>query len=266
MKFLIDVFSLRSDMGNFNLAETGLPNNIHVYFRAKQSEMIDQYVAARAFLQETETNDWNHWFHTAEGEDAAPEFKLRFVSYFYEAALMYYNILVDLSWTLCYVSTEFAITQKGERVYFTGMKTIEEAADFLRKAENNVANPSVNGIGYLKMHCPEYSNVIDMVIDFWNHFGNSTIRNRYNFCKHKGKPAYIELEELRGPRFMNIYLQHKELDGKLQLASNISDVQLRFSLREAIAELREFDDNTLYPYIKGLFQELEDVLNPLPMI
>lgn len=255
-------------MGKFNLAETGLPNNIHVYFRAKQSEILDQYTAARIFLKETETNDWNHWVQSVDDSEARQVFQLRHMSYFYEVALMYYNIVVDMSWVLCYISSEVSLERKGERISFAGMKTIEEAAVLLRTAENSITNPAVEGnpLKYFKAICPELSKAIDRVIEFWNLYGNSTIRKRYNFCKHKGKPAYKELEEFRGPRLMNIYLQRKESDDKFQLVSDISDVQLHFSLKEAIAELREFDDNTLYSYIKGLFEELEDILNPLPMI
>lgn len=29
---------------------------------------------------------------------------------------------------------------------------------------------------------------------------SSVIRKKYNYCKHKGKPAYDEIEELRGKR------------------------------------------------------------------
>ena len=207
MKFLTDVFSLRPDMGNFNLAATGLPNNIDVYFRAKQSEMLDQYIAARIFMRETETDDWNHWVQSADDAEARQVFRLRHMSYFYETALMYYNIVVDLSWVLCYVSAEYACSHKGERVYFEGMRTIEEAAALLRQAEKNVVNPKADNspFGFLKNECPDFSKAIDRVIDFWDKFGYSSIRSRYNFCKHKGKPAYKELEELRGPRFMNIY-------------------------------------------------------------
>lgn len=269
MEFVTDISSLRPNLEKtFNLVETGLPTNIDVYFRAKQKEIIDQYYAARIFMREVETDDWNHWFKPLEDQQDNKAVKLIFSSYFYETALMYYNILVDLSWTICYVSAEFACTQNGKRIDFSGMKSIEEAAELLRKAENNVANPIAEGnpFNYLKKMCPEFSNAIDMVIEFWNKFGNSLIRNRYNFCKHKGKPAYTEIEGLRGPRLMGIYLQSKDSNGKVQLASDIRDVRLQFSLKDAIDELRQFDDYALFPYIQGLFKELEDVLNPLPMI
>ena len=126
MKFLTDIASLHPDLDKaFNIVETGLPTNIDVYFRAQQKEIIDQYYAARLFLREIETEDWNHWFKPLEDQQKNKEFELILSSYFYETALMYYNILVDLSWTICYVSVEFSCTQNGKRIEFSGMKSIE---------------------------------------------------------------------------------------------------------------------------------------------
>lgn len=267
MDFATDIWSLKSPLNKkLNLGD--LPTNTDIYFRAKQKEIIDQYSAARVFMRESETDDWNHWFDPVEDQQHNEAFKLIFTSFFYESALIYYNIIVDLSWTICYVSAEFACTQKGKRVDFSGMKSIEDAAELLRKAENNVTNPTAEGnpFGYLKMMCPEFSNAIDLIINYWNTFGNSLIRNRYNFCKHKGKPSYSEIEELRGGRLMDIYFQNKDTNDKIQIASDIRDVQLQFSLIEAIDELRQFDDNELFPYINSLFKELEDVIKPSPMI
>ena len=56
--------------------------------------------------------------------------------------MIYYNIVVDLSWVACYLAAEYALTQKGKRINFGGMYTIEESYDLLRKAENLVTNPN----------------------------------------------------------------------------------------------------------------------------
>lgn len=79
----------------------------------------------------------------------------------------------------------------------------------MRKAENLVTNPNAeeNPFGYLKIMCPEFSSAIDMIIDFWSEFGRRNIRQRYNFCKHKGKPAYTEIETLAGSHIMGFYQQ-----------------------------------------------------------
>lgn len=108
MEFVNDIRSLlplRSK--RFNLVGTKLPNNKDIFFRAKQQEIFEQYEAARSFLQETETDDWGHWFES--DEEHTPVFALIFTSHFFQAALMFYNIVVDLSWTLCYVSAEYIL-------------------------------------------------------------------------------------------------------------------------------------------------------------
>ena len=105
MDFRTDIFSLEAPSSKkFDLVGVKMPTNIDVYFRAKQKEFIDQYAAARIFMHETETDDWKHWFNEVEDKTANDAFKFIFTSYFYESALMYYNIVVDLSWVLCYIS------------------------------------------------------------------------------------------------------------------------------------------------------------------
>lgn len=63
-----------------------------------------------------ETDDWNHWFNPVEDEVATKYFQLTFRSHFYETALFYYNAIVDISWTLCYVAVEFACSRNGVRI------------------------------------------------------------------------------------------------------------------------------------------------------
>lgn len=269
MDFRTDIFSLEAPSSKkFDLVGVKMPTNIDVYFRAKQKEIIDQYAAARIFMHETETDDWKHWFNEVEDKTANDAFKFIFTSYFYESALMYYNIVVDLSWVLCYISAEFACTQKGNRVDFSGMKSIEDAAELLRSAENNVTAPTAesNPFGYLKMMNPNFSPAIDIIISFWDQFSSTPIRRKYNFCKHKGKPAYSEIEILRGGRLMGFYVEKRSTGEKSQIASDIRDVQFQFSLKEGIEELYKFDDEFLFPYIRDLLNELERVIQPSPMV
>jgi len=268
MEFTTDIFSLEPD-GNrtVNLLGVSMPTSKDVYFRAKQKELLDQYAAARIFMHETETDDWSHWFQPTEDATNQQAFELIFRSYFYESALTYYNIVVDLSWTLCYLSVEFALSQRGQRVDFGGIMPIEDAYKLMRSAENNVTNPNAEDspFTYLKSMCPEYSTAIDMIIDFWNEFGHSNIRQRYNFCKHKGKPAYSEIEALRGGRLMGFYFQQN--DGtRVQMPSDIRDVQMTYSLNDSIEELKTFDDEKLFPYISALLAELERVVDPSPFV
>lgn len=268
MEYSYDILSLeRPAERQIDLLGASLPSSKDVYFRSKQKEIIEQYSAARIFMDETENDDWNHWFNRVEDETAQRYFELTFRAYFYETALTYYNIVVDLSWTACYLATEFALTQRGERIDFGGIQSIDVAYDLMRKAENLVTNPNSeeNPFGYLKIMCPEFSNAIDMIVDFWAEFGSSNIRQRYNFCKHKGKPSYTEIEMLNGSRFMGFYRQNSN-GNRVQLASDPLDVRLKCSLEDSITELLAFDNQKLYPYISALFNEIERVLDPSPFV
>lgn len=269
MEFKTTISSLERPFPvKIQLVGTKLPNNNDVFFRAKQSELIDQYRAARIFLRETETTDWNHWFNPIDDAKHAELSRLMFRSYFYETALFYYNLVVDLSWTLCYVAIEFACTNKGIRVNISGIKPIEESTELLRKAEGNVTSPTAeeNPFLYLKRMCPEFEPVIDQIVCFWNSFCSTDIRKRYNFCKHKGKPAYEEIERLSEERTSSFFFGNRTTGEFTQIASTPQDVKYTFSLEDAISELRDFDDNHLFPYIQNLISTIENILQPSPMV
>lgn len=268
MKFKSDVFSLRPQMPQkVNPVGEKLPSNRDVYFRSKQDEIIDQYLTARFFMHRTEGIDWNHEFNHIEDKSERQYFELEYKAHFYEAALIFYNIVVDLSWTLCYISAEFAVSEKEQRVSFDGFKSIDEAWRLLRDAEEEVRNSSSGKKRFesQKKMYPEFSTAIDMVMEFWKEFGCSDIREKYNYCKHRGKPLYSEIEGLKGPRFMNLYL-HDNMGNRIQCASEQQDVQFRFGLEDSISELHDFDDDKLFPYIFALFSELEHVVNPSPLV
>lgn len=65
---------------------------------------------------------------------------------------------------------------------------------------------------------------------------------------------------------MGIYVENKSSGEVTQIASDISDVKYSFSLEAAIAELQEFDDNVLFPYLDKLIKTIEEILEPSPMI
>lgn len=252
----------------FSLIGASLPSNTDLFFRAKQQEIIDQYHGARLFMYETETTDWQHWFVLTDKPQANATFETMLRAHFYESALMYYNAIVDLSWTLCYVCAEFAVNRNGKRVDLRGMVPLENAASLLRSAENLVTAPTAeeNPFGYLKRMSPEFENAIDMIINFWNAFSDTPVRRKYNYCKHKGKPAYAEISNKYSTRMMAIYFEEKDSGKKTQIASDIRDVRWEFSLSESIDELLHFDNELLYPYLQKLFVELEKVIKPSPFI
>ena len=269
MEFKYDFLTLGCNPPDkFALEGISLPSSRDVYFRAKQSEITDLYGAARMFLEEKEYNtDWRHWFEPVDDPDIQKAFIIKMRSLFYETALFYYNAIVDISWTMCYVCAEFAVTQSGERVEFGNIQPIENAYDLLRKAEGNVTNPTAEGnpFCYIKRMRPEFSDVIDSIISFWEEFGNSSIRHKFNYCKHKGKPVYSELNQFYGPRFMRFY--KKEGSGKrTELAVSPLDVQYTCSLEDSITELLEFDNEKLFPYISDLINKLERIVDPSPLV
>lgn len=263
MKFYTDISELKQNQ-NVDIKVDGakIPSHKDVFFRAKQNEIFEQYESARIFLRETETRDWNHWF-----QDANPKyqevFELLFINRMFEVALMYYNIIVDLSWTLCYVSVEYAVYEKDKKpINMSNLMNIEAAYNALRKAENFVTNPDSNGnpMEYLKTRCPEFKDSIDLIINFWKEFSNSNIRNLYNFIKHKGKPLYEEVEKFRDGGFISLIIKNESYP------TDIRDVQRVINLKDSIKELKEFDDKVLFPYIKKLLKLLEIAVDPSPFV
>ena len=262
MEFNTDIFKLDRDKNfSVNLVGMKLPTNKDLFFRAKQQEIFQQYETARIFLKETDTDDWNHWF-TCNDTNFQGVFELIFTGNIFEAALMYYNIIVDLSWTICYVSAEFAIYQQDKVIDISGMMSIEEAYKKLRNTENAVVNPSNEGnpFQYLKVVCPEYEEAINLIIDFWSKFSNSEIRNLYNYIKHKGKPLYEEVDAFAPGRLLTLHISNEECP------VDVRDIQRKVKLKDAIKELKVFDDELLYPYIKKLFELLEIAVNPSPLV
>ncbi|MCH5262153.1 MAG: hypothetical protein J1F42_04505 [Lachnospiraceae bacterium] len=238
-----------------------------MYFVAKWNELLGRYNAARLFLRKTQEEDWDYWFMRLEDEDFQKAAELYIKSNLYETALINYNILVDLSWAITYVSAEYALYSFDKEGNITnvkevrGMHPIEEAYSLLRKTEEGVSTPHAKGnpFDYLKTMAPEFSSAVDLIIDFWKEFSNSDIRNLYNYIKHKGKPIYKEIEETLGGKAVHFWI------GKEEYPSDIRDVQKIISLEDGIKELIDFDDNILFPYIEHLIEELIIAVNPSPM-
>ena len=268
MEFHTNIYDLDVPHNSkFELIGARLPSNLDIMFRAKQKELYEQYVSARLFMHKTETNgvEWNYWFNQFDDTTLQEIAEIKFRTIFFESALMFYNIVVDLSWTLCYVCAEFACAVDKERVSMDGMKPIEEAYKILRSAERNVTSPTAenNPFDYLLKMSPDYSPAIEFIIDFWNAFGDSPIRKTYNYCKHKGKPVYTELVHHQEPRFFGLSFQDKS-GTMTQFSSDIRDVQMELSLNDEITRLKEFDEEVLFPYVQTLLRILEGIIKPSP--
>lgn len=251
----------------YKLEGIKLPSNQDIYFVAKWHEIFERYSVARIFLRKTKEDNWDYWFNPIEKPDVQNAIEHIFKSNLYETALINYNILVDLSWTITYVSAEYALYSFDKEGNVTnakevsGMHPIEEAYELLRKTENGVSTPHAEGnpFDYLRNMLPEFSPAVDLIAEFWRKFSNSDIRNLYNYIKHKGKPLYKEIEEFRGGKVMEILI------GKEEYPSDIRDVQKIVELEKNIQELIEFDDNVLFPYIKELIELLNKAVDPSPM-
>lgn len=129
-----------------------IPEDRDFFFRAKQYELVDQYTAARFFLRQTEGDNYKGWISPTEKENVDCGIQNTWKSYFYEAALMFYNIVVDLSWVLLYLSAEYVCYQDDRAVQFESVKSMSEAMELMRKAEGLVVEPfcNTNPIGYIK--------------------------------------------------------------------------------------------------------------------
>lgn len=112
----------------------------------------------------------------------------------------------------------------------------------------------------MKKMCPQFSAVLDFIIDFWERFSHTPVRTNYNFLKHKGALCYEEIQKLEPNRIFSLQISDQKCP------SDIRDVQKSISLLDAIEELRQFDNNQLFPYIESLFQQLEALVKPSPLI
>ena len=186
MEFDREVFDLMpSGSKTFNLIGLKMPSDKDIFFRAKQKETLDKYQAARRFMYELETDDWDHYFHKLEDENGNIYFQNVLKAQWYEAALLFYNAVVDLSWIACYISAEYFIYVDGKPVEVEGLTPIEEAYNALRKAEGYVQHPGVDGnpFEYLRKMCPQFSDTLDFVIAFWKDFADTPVRWKYNYLK-----------------------------------------------------------------------------------
>lgn len=80
-----------------------------MYFVSKWHELFERYEMARIFLSKTEEDNWDYWFDKVDDEVAQKGIELMFKAQMLETALINYNILVDLTWTMTYVSAEYVL-------------------------------------------------------------------------------------------------------------------------------------------------------------
>ena len=263
--FKTEISKLRQNR-NFSimLEDVALPNSPSVFFRAKQEEIFRQYETARLFMYETNKGDtgWDHWFQKSEDPELQKAFILLISEKFLEAAILFYNIIIDLSWVLTYVSAEYVGYIADSSIKYRKLMSIEEAYGLLRAAEANIENPNAqcNPFIYLKKMNPSFAEAIDLIVDFWKNYSQSEIRGLYNFIKHRGKPIFSEIEQIMVPKTMSLNISGKDCP------TDVRDVQKSLSLYDTIEKLIDFDDNKLYPYISRLINILEPLVDPSPFV
>ncbi len=109
--FKNDIFGkLEPPHGNVTI-QTGiaLPTDKDMYFVSKWNELFERYSVARLFLRKTQEMEWDYWFVRLKDKDFQKAAEVFIKANLYETALINYNILVDLSWTITYVSAEYAL-------------------------------------------------------------------------------------------------------------------------------------------------------------
>ncbi|WP_337479796.1 hypothetical protein [Phascolarctobacterium succinatutens] len=246
-----------------------IPNTQGLYFIAKYQELMERYYLARVYLCEIDTPDWDHWIKN-NSEEMKKFAKIRLQASFYETALIYYNIVVDLSWILVYASLETFVWSDEVAKEAFGFKSKEEAQNILRHLEKDVGTPLTddNQLNYLKKVDTEYGSkyryVIEYVETFWKNIKDSSVRSNYNFIKHRGRLAYKEVVDLNYKQPVRIFLENKD-GSKVPMPDCVNDVQKTTSLHDCIEEMKNFDDEILFPYIKNLVEQLDVIVKPSPV-
>lgn len=229
-----------------------IPSSKELFFESKLTEIQRQYQAARLFLWQIDNDDWEYWYKPYNEEVKDGIIHTSYNGMFLETAILYYNIVIDLTWVICYVSAEFAGYTKTKAMQLDNVNEIHDTKDIIRKMENMVSNPfsEDNPLNYLKVQSPEFAPAIELIYGFWKEVADSEIRSLYNFIKHKGKPQYSELYNYTAKRF---YGFHK---GGMEYPTDVNDVKREISLYDTVQKLVDYNDNVLFPYCDKLFNLL----------
>lgn len=247
----------KNDSCTYGISQEDILSGKWAVFQSKRMDIERQKLWARRMLSEADSIDWECWPKCNLSGKALEKEKLLYQSFFYETALIYYNIVVDLSLTFCFMSAKLLIenqTQDSDTI-----RSIDEVYDFLRSNEDKPAFPTkkYNPFKIMCEKCPEFQKPISIIEGFWDSFKESTIRKAYNFTKHRGKIAYNEIDSILGNR-MDAIVQTEASISHIPIYSE--DVGFKKSFREGISELKEFDESILTPYLFTLFNEVAAVL------
>jgi len=140
-----------------------------------------------------------------------------------------------------------------------------KTASHVQTDKSHTPTSEENPFDYLAKMCPEYSQSVDLIKAFWNEYQDSSLRQLYNYCKHRGKPFYTELTKKGNPpKLMSIYLM---VEGqKTEIPTATGEVMKKVSIQETIEALHSFDEGKLFPYIQKLIEEIVRVVQPSPIV
>ncbi|OTN76348.1 hypothetical protein A5886_001425 [Enterococcus sp. 8G7_MSG3316] len=231
-----------------------------VYMLSKQEEIMKRYESARLFLTFTlsvkEKGDLENYFgldFPNQDPTAKKGLTLTGTSYFYETALIHYNIIIDLTWVMTKTALEYLYTDTpfGQPMNLDTISEVNEAFLILRKIERDVEGPTVDDAWYEYTSSMGQTNMdlCQHVQTFWKSFSNSEIRKDYNFLKHRGTPTYKEIDELKSSKLF----EYRFSNGN-EIATKPIDVLRQRNLAEGIKNLIDFDNNLLFDYIEILFK------------
>ncbi len=239
---------------SFNLLEAATPQPEDVFLVTKKSEIYERYQDARMFLRWTETETIKGWFKKTDSEEMNARLIGFKKKYCYELALLYYNAIIDIAWGACYAC---ATIEKGKLLAnSTSIMGANEAEEALRHFERNPYERKA--IPSLSRQYPAFSDLFDAFQSFMNKPSTKTVRDSFQFIKHRGVPIYKEEGHIGIPG-IKIHVNDKVI------ATSSSDVRKKLSIGEQAQMLKDFDEKCLYPFIGDFITKLEEVVNPSPL-
>lgn len=253
--------------GNIDLLTQKVPMFTDIVFKEKWHSIFYRYESARKFLMFASNPGYDGLYRLEN--DVADEDR-KYIDFntqvdFYEAALVFYNALIDYSWQIAYLSFEFVCYMEDHALNLEEPIGKPTAKAIFSKLEKNVSSPTdeQSPLHYFSKYCNDgkYKDVINFIGVFWKKFSTTNVRKKYNHIKHCGNYLYKESYEFTKMPF----IMHIEKEGK-ELPSDTRDIQEAISLKESIKELYDFDNNDLLNYLSELIEKLKKIIDPSKLV
>ena len=231
-----------------------IPSSRELFFEGKLYEIYLRYQSARTMLNAIDNNENGYWYDDIE--ENKDLIRLNYNGFFLESMIMNYNIIIDLTWVVTFLSIEicdYEIKSDGNFNFSDG-NDISKTKEIIKKIEGLAKRPDDREISeymnYFNSLSEKYIPITEHIKSFWKTFKDSEIRKLYNFIKHRGKPEYKEIYNITGRKF------YSYISDEIEYSTDISDIRSTISLYETLNNLIYFDDNTLFEYCDKLFELL----------